>query len=487
MITLTLKDPLHVLIETEDWNYLRAVKEHFSYFVDGYKHMPRYRAGQWDGKVSLFDGENKTIPYGMVLELLKFHKREWADVPYTLAPEVKALFQGIPPDYTKNLLHEPYEYQDDCISACLKTSKGIIRSATASGKSIMISYVQKALWEKGLIQNGIIIVPSIGLVTQFYEDMNEYGIDMSLVGRVGDTWKEWNNPIIISTWQSLSNVPSQMNRMDSIIVDEVHGAKAKVLGELLQQAPNAKWRFGFTGTMPSAKLDQMQVMSYLGPVLKEYGSVELAKLGYVAECKINMMHINYKQKPPSKATYNEVKDYVFNNTFRQGVIKNIIRKTDGNILLLVGKVEGEGEVLKYILEQDSTLGDYEIEFLSGRDSAAEREKWRKYMDTTKNTILIATYGIFQQGINIKSLSNLILASPFKSKIRVLQSIGRTLRLHADKTNGASIWDICDNVKHLDKHSEVRMKHYSMEGFEVEEHNLLEGDVFGNENTLFTFE
>ncbi len=481
MVNLYLHDSLNVKIETDDWNYLRAVKDHFSYYVKNYKFMPRYKAGIWDGKISLFNGSNQTIPFGLTLKLLKYHKKEWNDIPYTISPDVKSLFTGIKPEYTKDLLFPPYEYQDDCISTCLSASKGIIRSATASGKSVMISYVMRELWEKNLIKNGIIIVPSIGLVTQFYNDMDDYGIDMSLIGRVGDDWREWDKPMVISTWQSLQNVPEHMERMDGVVVDEVHGAKADVLSGLLKQAPNARFRYGFTGTMPSSLLEQNQVISYLGPVLREYGSVELAKLGYVSKCLINRIHVDYNEKP--KGTYNDIKDFCFNNTFRLGVIKNIIKGTEGNILLLVGKVEDEGEVLKQLLLEDENFSNHEIEFLSGKDSGDDREKWRKYMDASKNTILIATYGIFQQGINIKSLSNLILASPFKSKIRVLQSIGRTLRLHADKKNGAFIWDICDNVKYLSNHADIRLKHYNMEGFDIEDKYLTECDVF--ESNLFT--
>lgn len=470
MIHFELKDPLNIRIDTDDYDYLRDIKEHLSYHVDGYRFMPAYKCGSWDGKISLYNAVDRSLPYGLLLETLKWHKREWNDKKYILSDDVKRIFQGIRPNYSKSLAFEPYEYQDDCISACLKTSKGIIRSATASGKSLMISYVMQGLLENNAFNNGIIVVPSVGLVTQFYEDMKDYGMDMSMVGRVGDDLKEWGNPITISTWQSLQNVPERMEDMDAVIVDEVHGAKAKVLSDLLQRTP-ARWRFGFTGTMPSSLLEQYQVMSYLGPVLKEYGSVELAKLGYVAECKINMVHIDYKEAP--KGTYNEVKDTVFNNSFRLGIIYNILSKIEGSALLLVGKVEDEGEVLKKRLEERPEFKGKEIMFLSGRDSAEEREKWRKYTDTSDNVILIATYGIFQQGINIKSLKNLILASPFKSKVRVLQSIGRTLRLHASK-DGALVWDICDDVKHLNKHSDIRLKHYNMEGFDVHETYLYEG-------------
>jgi superfamily II DNA or RNA helicase len=483
VVQLELHDPLHVRIDTEDWDYLRAVKEHFSHYVEGYRYMPLYKTGQWDGRVSLFNAVDRTIPYGLTLELIKFHKREWSHVPYSLSVQVKKLFNGSSGEYKKDLIWEPYDYQNDCISACLKTSKGIIRSATASGKSLMISYVQKTLLEQKLAKHGIIIVPSIGLVTQFYEDMQDYGINMDLVGRVGDEWRDWGKPITISTWQSLSNATEHLDYMDSVIVDEVHGAKAKVLGELLKQTPQAKWRFGFTGTMPHDPLECKQVMMYLGPILREYGSVELAKLGYVAKCLIKMVRVDYEKQPPSKSTYNEVKDIVFNNPYRMGLIRNIIKESDGSVLLLVGKVEDEGEVLKQVLKNAPELAEYEVEFLSGKNKAADREAWRKYMDTKNNVLLIATYGIFQQGINIKSLRNLILASPFKSKVRVLQSIGRALRLHADKKNGALVWDICDSVKFLNKHSDTRLKHYSIEGFDVQEYFLYEGsDVY--ENALF---
>ena len=482
MINIELHDPLHVRLDTENWAYLNEVKEHFRHYVDGYKFMDKFRSGQWDGKVGLMDTMKRTIPYGLLLELIKYHKKEWGDIPYNLSPQVKQLFVGIRPEYRKDLCFSPYDYQDDCITACLKTSKGIIRSATASGKSLMISYVVKALQEQNLTKNGIIIVPSIGLVTQFYGDMQEYGMDMSVVGRVGDNWKEWDNPLVISTWQSLNNVRHHMERMDTVIVDEVHGAKAQVLGELLQTAPNARFRYGFTGTMPSQLLDCLQVQSYIGPVLREYGAARLAKMGYVAEAFIKMIHVDYKVAP--KGTYNEIKDEVFHNPYRQGIIKDIIKNSDGNVLILVGKVSDEGEALKTILREDVTLREHEIEFLSGKDSATEREKWRKYMDEKdKRIVLIATYGIFQQGINIKSLRHLILASPFKSKVRVLQSIGRTLRLHADKDNGAIVWDICDNAKHLDKHSDIRLKHYNIEEFDVTEYNVTEGQRY--QETLFS--
>jgi len=196
---------------------------------------------------------------------------------------------------------------------------------------------------------------------------------------------------------------------NDIVVSNCHGCKAIVLNELLQMCPNARWRFGFTGTMPSQQLDCLQVQSYLGPVLREYGASRLAKMGYVAEAFIKMVHIEYKVPPRSShtgkkdicsdnshrqglANYNEIKDICFNNSYRQGLIKDIIKNSDGNVLILVGKVSDEGETLKTVLEEDETLKDHEIKFLSGKDSATERERWRKCMDDQGEKVIKLFFG-----------------------------------------------------------------------------------------------
>lgn len=474
MITVTKHDNLNLQFNTDDWDYLRSLKEHFSHYTEGYRYSSLYKVGKWDGRISLFNSMNRTLPFGLLMEWMKFHKINYPTVPTNVDISVKEMFKGIDPIYTKDLLYEPYDYQDDCISAALKTSCGCIISATASGKSLMISYIYKALYEKGVINRGIIIVPSIGLVTQFYNDMKKYGIDMTLIGRVGDEWREWNKPLVISTWQSLSNNDEQLLNMDLVIVDECHQSKARVISELLQKCPNTKWRYGFTGTLPDSELETLQVLSYIGPVLRTYKAKDLAKLGFVSDCEIKMVHIDYKQS--FKGDYNEIKKQVFINPYRLSLVKHIIEISPSNILLLTGKVNDEGEYLKKYLKDE--LGDeYEIVFLSGKDSGDERELWRNNMDSNhpKKIILIATYGIFSTGISINSLDNAVFVSPYKSKIRTLQSLGRLLRLFLNKRS--TLWDICDDVKHLRDHSNIRLKHYSKENHDVIDIFLQEGESF----------
>ncbi len=177
---------------------------------------------------------------------------------------------------------------------------------------------------------------------------------------------------------------------NDIVVSNCHGVRGQILRDLLQECPNARFRFGFTGTMPHDPLDCLQVQSYIGPVLREYGASKLAKMGYVAEAFIKMVHVDYKIPP--KGDYNEIKDIVFNNPYRQGIIKDIIKNSDGNVLVLVGKVSDEGDLLKDILSEDESFSDYEIEFLSGRDSAVDREKWRKSMDETGQKVITINFG-----------------------------------------------------------------------------------------------
>jgi superfamily II DNA or RNA helicase len=264
---------------------------------------------------------------------------------------------------------------------------------------------------------------------------------------------------------------------NGVVVSNCHGCKAAILESVLEHAINAKYRFGFTGTMPPSRLDELTVKSFIGPVIKEYGSKWLHEHGYIAGCDVNMVTINYKQK--IKGDYNTIKDICFNNPYRVGLIKHILNETNSSVLILVDKVEKEGAVLKEILLKSRELKDRTIEFISGKDDAEIREQWRKKTNESKNIILIATYAIFQVGVNIKSLDTLIMGSPSKSKIRVLQSIGRTLRKDDGKV-GSKIWDICDQVKYLKDHADIRFRHYNFEGFKIYEVSLSEGDNYNIE-------
>lgn len=225
VVNITLRDPLNIRVETDDYEYLKQLKEHFTYYVDGFRFTPQYKAGKWNGKVCLMrlDG---SVPYGLLTELIRINKREFPRVITVIDEEVKRLFLGPELEIKQDLTLKPYPYQLDCIKKALKYTKGIIRSATASGKSTIIAYIAKTLLENGL-NKCIIIVPNKSLVEQFYNDMKEYGVPFP-IGRVYQKYKEWNESIVIATWQTIMKNHDKLSLYDCVIVDECVDGDTKI-------------------------------------------------------------------------------------------------------------------------------------------------------------------------------------------------------------------------------------------------------------------
>jgi superfamily II DNA or RNA helicase len=218
--------------------------------------------------------------------------------------------------------------------------------------------------------------------------------------------------------------------------------------------------------MPTDELELLNTKAFLGPVLRDYSSGLLSEQGYISKCNVKVLNINYVGGIEAEG-YNDYKEQTFTHKFRLDLIKDMVTDLENNILLLVG-LKKEGNLLLNYLGTHTTK---RVRFLHGTHDVEYREKWRQKMSEEDNIALIATYGIYQQGINIPNLKYLILAAPFKSKIRVLQSIGRTLRKHEDKSDGAYIFDLCDEVRYLKRHADKRIMFYESEGFEIEEINL----------------
>lgn len=476
MIELKMYDRLHIQIVTDNRHDISAIKNYFTSHVEGYRFMPAFESGRWDGKICMFNSINGTLPYGLLTDLLSCSKQN--NIEVKINQDVVDMFSCIKDPKIKHKLKiKPRDYQEECILACLKYGKGIIRSSTGSGKSLIIAYVINELRKLKKINKILIIVPTTNLVLQFVNDLVDYGFNQKDIGRVYEKYKEFDNPITISTWQSLYRKHEILTAYDCVICDEVHINKSSgnEVKKILGKCTSAHVRLGFTGTLPENKLEMWNIKSYAGPVLKEYTASELSKNGYISKCNIHAINIKYLAKYTGK--YNEIKDSVFQNQYRLDLISHIIDSIDGNVLVLVGKVEKEGQMLKDFFEERNK--DRETVFIWGKTKTEDREHWRKELEERKNIILIATYPIMQLGINIPSLKYVIFAAPFKSKIRVLQSVGRSLRLHSEKTKGSHIFDIIDHTKHLYTHGDKRIRYYYKEGFSVEEYDLKEYDPLEN--------
>lgn len=471
---ITQHNILNIKIDDVEFEILKSIDEYFTASVPNAHFMPQVRAGIWNGKVNLFNLQQQSLPYGLLGDLLKYVKKMYPNEYIGINSNVKGLYRGVEVIPNYNLTRFPYYYQKDCVEAALKYSKGIIRSATSSGKSLIISYIIKTLMENKLTKHSLIVVPTVALVSQFTSDMIEYGIDKELIGNVYEGHDDFDKDIVISTWQSLMKNHKFLPNYTCVIWDEVHLIKSTELTKIAKKATHATYRLGFTGTLPSDRLDMLNIKSYLGPVIREYGSGQLSEEGYISKANINVVHYNHGEDFPGE--YNEIKEMAFQNKSRLKLLSEIAISVDSNILILVGLVEKEGQVLLDYIKNKTKKTTV---FLSGKDKVEDREYWRKECGTRKDIILIATYGIFSTGINIPSLKYVILGSPFKSEIRVLQSIGRALRLHADKENGAIIYDIIDDCKYLDKHGLKRLKYYKNEGFKVNEYTIGATDLLLN--------
>lgn len=468
MVLVSLERKHRIKINTDDYEYLKNVRKYFTHKVENYQFMPAFKSGHWNGEMCLFRPETQTLPYGLLIDFMKFHKTSYPNVELKIEKSVLDLYKNDDIKINYDLKYKPWPYQEDCIEKALSKTKGIILSATGSGKSLIITYVIKNLIDNNLCNNAIIIVPTQSLVEQFYDDMLDYGIDESLLGKVYTKYKQWDKTIVISTWQTLSRNHEMLYNYDCLIVDECHQIKASELQKIARRS-DARYRYGFTGTLHSSKLNNLNVKSYIGPILVKYSASVLADMGYLSKCTVNVIDINYTNE--YDGSFDDVKDSIFTNEYRLNLVSSIARNVDGNLLVLVGKVEKEGKILEDFL--NTTNPDKEIVFLSGKDKADVREYWRKECEKRNDIILICTYGIFQQGINIPSLKYLLLAAPFKSKIRVLQSIGRTLRRHITKDKGAQVFDIIDNVKYFDKQGTIRYRYYENESFNINETELHE--------------
>ena len=328
--------------------------------------------------------------------------------------------------------------------------------------SIVRYYVEKQ-------QNTLIVVPTPSLVEQMYKDFADYGWDVgSFCHKIyAGKERETNSQVIITTWQSIYKLPRKyFERFSVVIGDEAHQFKSKSLISIMTKLHKAKHRFGFTGTLDGTQTHKWVLEGLFGPSYKIIKTDELMKKGHVAKLDINVLLL--KHKAQKFEVFEDEVQYIINHDQRNKFIRNLALDLKGNTLILYARVEGHGRVI-YDMINSNVLEQREVFFVHGGVAAEEREKVREITETQNNAIIIASYGTFSTGINIKNLHNVIFASPSKSRIRNLQSIGRVLRKGNNKTK-ATLYDIADDISYKSRrnytlnHLVERIKIYNEENF-----------------------
>jgi superfamily II DNA or RNA helicase len=452
------------------------LNDYFTFDVPGAKFMPAYRNKFWDGKVRLFQ-----VMTGLLYGGLNRYVQEFANKRnYTLiyksdfssdefsVKEAKDFIAKIKPTF------EPRDYQLEAFVHAVRERRALLLSPTASGKSFIIYLLTRYYNARTLI-----IVPTTSLVSQLATDFNDYGfVSDRFVHRIfAGQDKQTDKPITISTWQSIYKLPKEyFEQFDVVIGDEAHLFKAKSLTSILSKLTNCRYRFGFTGTLDGAQTHKLVLEGLFGPVRKVTTTAELIQKKHLADFKIKAIVLSYPDELKqmiSKMDYHQEIDYIVGLNPRNRFITNLTLSLDGNTLLLFQFVEKHGKLLYEMIKNET---DKPVFFVHGGVNGDEREQIRSIVEKEQSSIIVASYGTFSTGVNIRNLHNVIFASPSKSRIRNLQSIGRGLRKSETKTESV-LYDIADDLTWKTKknftllHFMVRIATYNEEKFEYKLYNV----------------
>ena len=477
MTSIVVKKKNEVYIKVQgDAHVHHELADYFSFEVPEAKFLkrnPKYK--YWDGMIRLYSPATGEL-YGGLYD----HLSLWAsEHNYNIFQDVNDRYGSVkevntfvsPPavkvfmDKISKVKPRPYQYK--AVYDALRNNRKLFLSPTGSGKSLMIYALIR--YYAATTKKILIIVPTTSLVEQMVSDFVEYGWDAdSHMHKIyGGKDKVTDKKIIISTWQSIYKFPKRyFDDFDCVIGDEAHLFKSKSLTGIMTKLHNAKYRFGFTGTLNGTQTHKWVLEGLFGSCEQVTKTDELIKSGYLSKfrikvllCKHNAQHFD---------TYQDEMEYLVTHNGRNNLIKNLVKDIDGNTLVLFNYIEKHGEPL-YELINNSIDPDRKLFFVHGGTDVQDREEVRQLTEEQENAVIIASYGTFSTGINIKRLHNIIFASPSKSRIRNLQSIGRVLRKGEGKTI-ATLYDIGDDIggqNYTLKHLNERVNIYQEENFKHE--------------------
>jgi superfamily II DNA or RNA helicase len=445
---------------------------HFSFEVPGAKFSKLYRTGVWDGRTKLFNVMTKEIYYGLIPYIFKYAK----DCGYTIVdhaslPDTDHITYEVIEKFMKALkLHsqgkpiEIRDYQIEAIVTALKYNRRLLLSPTSSGKSLIIYGIVR--WYSMQKKKFLLLVPNKSLVAQIYKDFADYSsengwdVESNCHMVYGGQAKTSAKPVIISTWQSLykigkgvpkagkleEGVPSDyFDQFDVVIGDEAHLFKSASIVGIMTRCRNATKRIGTTGTLDGSETNKLVLEGLFGTVFRVTTTKELMKTGQVADLTIKVLQLSYPEavrKAAKVLKYDQEMDYLTTNPRRNVFITNLAVSQEKNCLILFQQV-AHGKLL-YDKISESVGDDRKVFLVYGETELNDRELVRSLTEKNHGVIIIASYGTFSTGVNVRNIHSVIFASPSKSRVRNLQSIGRGLRLGEGKS-ACTLYDIADDL------------------------------------------
>ena len=458
-------DEVHIKIDCEP-SIAQELCDNFTFEVPGARYMPTYRNKIWDGKIRLYSTKGGILYGGLLKHTLQFAKKRDYLVQIMSPDEFLPIEKRPLPELDLPII--PREYQLDAINHAVENEKCILLSPTASGKSLIIYYLIRYYDFPSLI-----VVPTTSLGEQLYKDFQSYGFDSEKYCHRIYSGKEklTDKKIVITTWQSIYKLkPDFFWRFEVIIGDEAHGFKAKSLTDIMTKLTNCPIRIGTTGTLDGTKTHTYVLEGLFGPVYEVITTKKLMEDKYLANLNIKCIVLQYPEsvcKDIKSFSYPQELEYIVMNEKRNNFIRDLVERLNGNTLVLYQLVEKHGEIL---YEKMNELKNKQSFFIHGGVKTDVREKIREGVETNNNSIIVASFGTYSTGINIRNLHNVVFSSPSKSRIRNLQSIGRGLRI-TDTKKSANLFDISDDLSYKSRnnytlnHLLERLKIYNDQKFD----------------------
>jgi superfamily II DNA or RNA helicase len=467
---LIIQDEVNIKFEGLDVSTRRKLVESLEFFLPYARHTPAYKLGRWNGKLSFCDIGARSY-LNLLDTLLPIVQQQGYEIEIEDLREQHSFeFDEVEEDSYAHiswpkghpLAGQPImirEHQLDVINSYLTNVTGINIAPTGAGKTLITAILSHKVQDYG---RSIVVVPTKDLVTQTEEDYKNLGLDVGVF--FGDR-KEYGKTHTICTWQSLESLSKRSKEEEleidiedffegvvCVMVDEVHKAKADVLRKLLSTyLRNAPIRWGLTGTMPEEDYEKIAVMACIGPMLGSIKTKELQDKGILAQLHINVWQLQDLGEAAFDNYQTELKWLTTSPLRMKFLAKKIIEMAEtGNTLILVDRVQ-TGEMLQSLIP-DSI-------FVSGKMKSKDRKEEYKEVQEVDGKVIIATYGVASTGINIVRIFNLVLFEAGKSFVRVIQSIGRGIRVAPDK-DFVNVYDVCSNCKFSKRHLTKRKKFYA---------------------------
>lgn len=452
-------------------DHFEEIREHFSVHNDAAKYA-RYKNRFAPSRKYVITPQGRFDP-GLYHDIRQFIRTNSPDTRIHIKdslrrvvyPAYKEVYNSERPQLSLDLR----DYQKEIVDVCLKIGRGVTVLATAGGKTLTIASLIQSVYEHNKTLKCLIIVPDLGLVNQTNSDFNEYAVTFLHSKWTGSDKLNMGSNVIIANMgiiQSDKSDVSWIQDIDLLIIDEVHKLRRDNKINNVIKKIRTPHKYGFTGTMPEQVIDQWNIIGKIGPVLYEKNSFQLRQQDYVANVKVQVLKIVYKDKPPvfpndrydPTAKFRREYEFLSKHKFRNNILSKLSEKFDNNSLIMIDRID-HGEELYGILK--SNCKNKQVFFIRGEVEVEERERVRKLMENAKDVVCIAISKIFSTGINIKNLHYIVFAGGGKAKVKIIQSIGRGLRLHKDK-KGVIIIDMADTLHYSYQHYKKRLKLYKDE-------------------------